>query len=283
MRTVRWRRKRSASARQNVLLRPENRSHYEEAQGLGARVRRIGMMMVWLTVGMTVGWVVYTGSQRGDDLIREWFAVNEVTVVGVERLTKEQVLAQIALRPREALLYLSPSDFRERLALHPWILSAQVERRFPHTLAISITERQPAAVVKTDTKQVLVDREGQVLETLSEGASMSLPILVGADPLELEQGTRESRQALQAGIRLAELLRQSSGIQPEVDISHPSNAVAYVKGVRFQFGPTSFEEQWNKYKKLEQVLPGSGGAPEQAVFNEIDLRYQGKVIVRERG
>jgi hypothetical protein len=229
-------------------------------------------------------------------LVADWFEVREVTITGISHVTRQEVLERLAVPPRATVLSVDPEELATRLQTHPWVKASTVVRRFPHTLAVVITERRPTAILRSPLTTLLLDEEASVLSALPNGEEPRLPVLVGLDPTRLVKGDTSSRQAAQAGIKLAGLLREAFEDQPEVDVSRPDQVVAYVQRFRFQFGPTSFEEQWRRYRQVEPALRASAGRAGQETNGacaargataggcpEIDLRYQTKVIVRERG
>ena len=196
-----------------------------------------------------------------------------------------------------------PQKLIDRLKAHPWIKEATVSRTLPHTLVVGITERQAVAVLRTPSWALLLDADAHALSALKDSEDPGLPVLVGIDPKAFLLGTTQSREAAQTGIKVASLVGHALNDRPEVDMGHADRAVAYVKGLRFQFGPSSFEEQWDRYRRIEQALRTGIGVrqgkkiahcvlhPVQETRQqrpgngcpEIDLRYPGKVIVRERG
>jgi cell division protein FtsQ len=258
-----------------------------------ASARRIGWVLLGLVAIGVTGWGVIEAYRYGKPIVNEWLEVREVTVTGTSQVTRQEVLDLLALQPGETLLSVHVRDLVEHLLAHPWIKEATVRRVVPHTLAVSIEERQAAAVLKAPSAPLLLDGEGHVLTVLAEADEPDLPLLTGIDPKALMLGEALSRQAAQAGIRLASLLGNEFQGRPEVDMGNPENAIVYLQGLRFQFGPSSFEEKWRRYRKITThcMQPGNGcptlrvGAEggQGDLRNDIDLRYPGKVIVRERG
>jgi len=216
-------------------------------------------------------------------LVAEWFQVREVTVSGTSRVTYEDVLERLRLQSGETLFSVNSTVLVDRLKSHPWIKEAIVNRALFHTLAVTITERRPAAVLRTPSLNLLLDEEGRVLSVLGEEDDPVLPVLVGVDPRRLIQGQAQSRQVARAGIELAGLVGQAVEGRPQVDAGNPENLVASVQGLRFQFGPSSFEEKWDRYRRLQPTLRARADNRSGQFRSEIDLRYPGKVIVRERG
>ncbi len=305
---MRFWKKRRSGPRPNLRLRQPRRPGQAIARA-GARVgravpaKRLGWVLVGLALTGATGWGSMEAYRYGKPLVNEWLEVREVTVTGTSQVMRQEVLDRLALQPGETLLSVRLQDLAEHLLAHPWIKEATVRRRFPHTLAVAIVERQAAAVLKTQSMPLLLDGEGHVLTVLAEADEPDLPLLMGLDPKALMLGEVPSRQAAQAGIRLAGLLGDEFQGRPEVDLGNPENTVVYIQGLRFQFGPSAFEEKWERYRKVtthctDHALPESrqvvsdSGCPTLHVSadggqgdnrHDIDLRYPGKVIVRERG
>ena len=239
-----------------------------------------GAMIVVVVVGWWGAMAVY---REGGPLVADWFQVREVTLSGASHVTHEDVLERLGLQSGETLFSVNPTQLVDRLKSHPWIKEATVNRVLFHTLAVTITEHRPAAVLRAPSLNLLLDEEGRVLSALGEEDDLALPVLVGIDPRRLIQGEAQSRQVAQAGIELASLVGQAVEGRPQVDAGNSENLVASVQGLRFQFGPSSFEEKWDRYRRLQPTLRAradNGGGQSRS---EIDLRYPGKVIVRERG
>lgn len=268
---------------------------------------------MWLVAVFLGGWGTAVVYREAGPLVSGWVEVREVIATGMHQVTRQEVLDRLGLQPGDTLLSVSPARMEERLAIHPWIKQATVRRVLPHTLAVRIDERRAAAVLRGASMILLLDGEGAVLSVLKEDDKPLLPVLVGMDPRELMRGDPDSRQLAWTGIRLAAWLGDTFGGRAEVVVADPENVMGSVNGLRFQFGASPFEEKWDRYRKVEQALharadDGRGGAvthctdhavnesppaPSGAMGSrqrasgdgcpEIDLRYSGKVIVRERG
>lgn len=275
------------------------------------RLGRAGKWLAWGLAGIVAagaaGWGGVRLYQDAQPVLHDWLEIREVTVSGLQHLTRDEIVARLALRGDETQWTVKPGELEDRLLTHPWIKSAAVARAPFHALTVAIAERRPAAVLKSPSVALLLDGEGQVLSALPDNLMPDLPVLVGVDPDHVMQGEDRSRQLVQNGIRLAGLLDDEFDGVMEIDLGNPDNAVAYVHGLRFQFGPASFEEKWQRYRKISThcedyplvaggpegrpANPGSGCPALQASAGEdpalhkqeIDLRYPGKVIVRERG
>ena len=130
----------------------------------------------------------------------------------------------------------------------PWIEQATVARRWPGTIDIEVTEREPLALVQVAEGQVaLVDQDGRVLE-LGAAAPAGLPEVsgVGGRITEGEQLPRGARDAMVALRALSERL-------PGVVASVSSDLdAALASGGEIRFG--SIEELDGKIVAIETVL-----------------------------
>src|SRR5881296_1044308 len=212
---------------------------------------------LWSTVILVVfvgWWGAMPAYREGGSLVADWFQVRDVTVSGASRVSYEDVLERLALQSGETLFSVNATELADRLKSHPWIREAIVNRELFHTLAVTITERRPAAVLRTPSLNLLLDEEGRVLSALGEEDDPALPVLVGIDPKRLIQGEAQSRQVARAGIEVASLVSQAVEGRLQVNAGNPDNLVASVQGLRFQFGPASFEEKWDRYQRLQPTI-----------------------------
>lgn len=90
-----------------------------------------------------------------------WFITETVTINGLSRLPIEQVTAIAAVPLNEPLVSQDLPGIKERLIALPEIKTVLVERGWPKTLLITITERVPIAVAATAGGYNLIDDEGK--------------------------------------------------------------------------------------------------------------------------
>ena len=90
------------------------------------------------------------------------FQITDVTFRGNNALSENQLLEWLGQVQGENLFAYDLSRASERLAEHPWILSASVQRKFPQKIQIELTERVPYARIKFE-KVFLMDNFGVIL------------------------------------------------------------------------------------------------------------------------
>ncbi|MDH2428609.1 FtsQ-type POTRA domain-containing protein [Sphaerisporangium sp. TRM90804] len=102
--------------------------------------------------------------------------VREITVSGNARLPAERVRGAAGVPDRQPLATVDLDLVRGRVAALREVESATVERSWPGTLRVRVTERRPLAVVVSGGRAAVVDRHAVVIETRSS-APPGLPEL----------------------------------------------------------------------------------------------------------
>jgi cell division protein FtsQ len=149
----------------------------------------IGAAALW---GVQSGW-----------LAREWSIASEMTLeatasLGLSLQTVEvhgrgetrqaDVVGALGAPRGTPLLGLDIDAMRERLAALPWIVSAEVERRYPDRLVVTVKEAEPLALWQRKQKLFLVSRTGEVIETADLRKYAKLLVIVGDNAPERAEG-----------------------------------------------------------------------------------------------
>ena len=238
------------------------------------KVRRVvigGVLACLIVVVVVVG---------GRQVIRwadEWTEIQQITIVGLDRVTRDEILTRLDLPPQTGLFSVDPELLATRLDSHPWIGSVAFERVFPHSLVIQVTERQPAAVFGSPTEPYFLDAEGYLLPKGKALAGTTLPIVDGVTSKFMTQHEAEGHRRAKEGIHIAELLSQQFSGRPRIDVSQPHTTIVDLPNVRFQFG-REVEDQWQRFLVLYPTVKDKIEGRSQ----EVDLRFAQKVIFRKR-
>jgi cell division protein FtsQ len=106
--------------------------------------------------------------------------VRHIVVQGRDATPAPLLDAALGVRPGDPLLGFSVSGARARIETIASVEQATVERRWPDTVLVSLTERRAAAVWQNQGHFVLIDRDGAVLADQDvKRLSQGLPLLVG--------------------------------------------------------------------------------------------------------
>lgn len=110
---------------------------------------------------------------------RSGFTVQRLTVVGLHRAERDDIVEALALNPGQSMLSLDTAAAQARLERLAWVRQAQVMRLLPSALHVVIEERTPFVVWQLRGKFELVDSEGVVLGPLGQEDPSGLPLVVG--------------------------------------------------------------------------------------------------------
>ncbi len=108
---------------------------------------------IWLAIvfAAVAWWLLYQS---------KYFLVEQVTVVGNARLSSEQITGAAAVPVGNSLMSINTGIITEQLSALPEIKVVAVERGWPNSILISVTERNPIAVAQTAAGFNLIDDEG---------------------------------------------------------------------------------------------------------------------------
>ena len=104
------------------------------------------------------------------------FQITDVSFQGNHSLLENQLLDWMGPIQGENLFTYDLSKASEKLAAHPWVLSASVQRKFPQEIQITLTERTPYARIKFE-KVFLIDNFGMILSE-EKPEYQHLPLIV---------------------------------------------------------------------------------------------------------
>jgi cell division protein FtsQ len=263
----------------------EGMSRQAEAKRARTIAKRVALMR-WsgVIVGVAlIGWAIAIGMQQSGPFLSQLLEIKQVTVDGVRHLDRQEVIELVNLKPGTPLHHIVTSAIMERVESHPWITEATVERAPFHELRISIIERTPAAVIRAGSENMLSDAEGHVLGRLPQTDDVSLPMVTGVDLKRLLRGDEEVRQAIVSGIELAKLMGQVYGGRLQVNAANPVDLVASVRGVQFHFGEGAIGDQWERFQQVKPAVKTLSFDGYGDGVNDVDLRYENRIVVREKG
>jgi cell division protein FtsQ len=123
------------------LLRPTRRR---------ALMRRWTVLIVFVCVLAVVYVVLFTGV----------FGVRTVEVEGVTGLTPDEVRNVAAVEMGQPLIRLDTDEIAARVATLPRVAKVQVERSWPTTVTVQVTERTPVGFVRRPDGVHMVDAAG---------------------------------------------------------------------------------------------------------------------------
>ncbi|MBQ9021308.1 MAG: FtsQ-type POTRA domain-containing protein [Eggerthellaceae bacterium] len=153
-------------------------------------------------------------------------SIDEIRVSGVHHLTSEEIARLAAVPASSTLLRIDTDAIKERLEENSWVESAEVNRIFPHTLELAVTERAISAVVE------VTNVEKQEME--SWAVSKDGMWLMYIPPEDSEEAESLSEQVYEDARYVLHITEVPLGIQPEAGTfctdSSVLNALSIVSG-----------------------------------------------------
>lgn len=114
------------------------------------------------------------------------FGISEIHITGNRRTPYNQVLEVLAMQPGQSIFSADLYGAQARLSHLEWIASAEVHRRYPDAIFVTLVEKRPFALWQMpgngqeDGPIAVVERSGAVITTRDIDKFRRLPKLVGA-------------------------------------------------------------------------------------------------------
>lgn len=118
-----------------------------------------------------------------------YMKLKQVKMEGVDSNIRQELIETCGLNPDLSLLELNLNELREKMENHPWIRSAKLIRRFPHTLIVRAQKESPSALVLME-KVSYMNHWGEVFTQVEEWEDMDFPVITGVsgkDPKALKE------------------------------------------------------------------------------------------------
>jgi len=117
------------------------------------------------------------------------FEVEEITVVGSDKYTAEEIIAASGIEPGDNLFRVPAGVIeRELAARYPYIEKVSLHRLFPPSIEIRIEQSVPSVALSSGDELVLITRDGKVLERGMILLSADLLLVHGLDVTGREPG-----------------------------------------------------------------------------------------------
>lgn len=244
----------------------------------GRRFGRGALGAATLTSLVFLGYMVYQYFQRVPVL-----NVGEIRIMGCLNATESELLSLAKIDFKDSLVNMNLQEVSSRLARHPWVENARVQRDWSRkALIIEVKERVPRALILFEDLY-LVDQQGEVFKKADPKERMDFPVITGLTQKEMTQKDPQALQLFRQSLDLLEHLQQRKVFNAkrvsEVHLSRQNGITLFtVDGaVPIRLGTDGFPE---KLDRLERILPDL--APKSKEIEYVDLNYPTKAVVKMR-
>ena len=211
------------------------------------------------------------------------FAIGIKEIQGLRHLSESQLLLKLKeIEEQDRSLFALDLDrLRKSVELLTWVKAATVRRVWPDRLMIQVTERIPIAFVRIDDSTQLVDEDGVLLESKSEGLpNFDFPVLMGLESgFETELLVRNRKRIELYRRLMRELDRNGASLSRDLSEVHLQDAgsVSIVLNddtVLVHIGADHFQERFRRYLAMSREIK-----QKYRLLESVDLRFENQVVV----
>ena len=205
-----------------------------------------------------------------------YFTVGSVIVEGNKYVSIDDVY-RIADIPESINIFsLNTANIKMRLMGDLRIAEADVSRRFPGTIVISIKERKPMAYVASSYGFVEVDKQGVVLAVFKNLKQISVPMITGIRLENEYVGDKIDNGVIKNIVNYLSLLDEVTLNQlSEINLKSSEQIIAYtVNSMHIRLGNS--DRLSDKAKLTNEILYELGDKKKMVEY--IDLNYAPPVI-----
>jgi len=242
-------------------------------------LRPLKMAAAGVALISLAGGIIY-GCYRAASMVTV-FSLKSIEVSSAKHLAREEILGLADIEPGKDLLRLNLKRMGEHILQNPWVETVRINRYFPDTVSIVITEREPIAIVNMGFIYYL-DKKGKVFKVLNQGDKLDYPVITGFSEEELAGDPKGTGEALRATCQLLEILREK-GAFILADVSE----IHYDKGFGFtlftasgalpvKVGSGDFTAKVERFARIYREL-----IAQMPSIQYIDLDYNDKIIVKK--
>jgi cell division protein FtsQ len=260
------------------------------------RQKLLGRLVVGIKITSALAAVVIvTGFFiLGHDLLTQcdYFGARQLTIEGMQRLTREEVARQAGVHPGINILSTNLTLTRKRLRAHPWIAEAEVSREIPSGLTIVIKEHTALALVDFGQKY-LMNTRGEIFKAWEPSDPRNLPLVSGLNLSDLTVYGRSKPQPpnsstkapapFEAVMRVLQLGGKKGSVLPnrvvkqiQVDRLIGLTLHAFDRGKTIKLGYNNYA---GKYRMLSNFFSYLKHHRSISGFERIDLNNLQRVVV----
>jgi cell division protein FtsQ len=123
-------------------------------------------------------------------------SVRNIVVDGIQAVSREELVAAVAVRPGTPLLQVDTDKVADRVATIRRVASVRVQREYPSSLRVTVVERVPIAVKDYPDGSHLFDRDG--VDFATAPPPPGLPYIDVDNPGPIDPPTKAALQVLTA-------------------------------------------------------------------------------------
>jgi len=151
-------------------------------------------------------------------IVMPCFQVKTIQVSGNQFISNQKIFDDANLTISDNMIEINPKKIYRQILQNPWIASAQIARKFPDTLHISVVEKMPLAILMV-SEPLIIDNNGQVIKKQTSSDPDNLPVVTGMTYADISPKDDQLSQKMISVIRLLSEKKQTVGLPENLTIT----------------------------------------------------------------
>ena len=241
---------------------------------LGIRILRAALKAATaMAVPAAIAWWLLGSGQ---------FELTQIASAGTQRVDPEWIQEVLQEELGSNLLLVRLDAVEQRVLTHPWSAKVRSSKELPDRLLVEVEDRSIAAVLDDGKNRVFVDESGSRI-ALVEGAEVVPPDVLQLESLSLREGESEA-DLVKSAFEVDRILRSEApdfrSQITKVEIMGAGAFRLHSDAVPFPVR-VSMDGLGARMRAFEELAPEISRRFEE--IEEVDLRIDGRIVVRPRG
>ncbi|MCM0650412.1 FtsQ-type POTRA domain-containing protein [Clostridium swellfunianum] len=207
-----------------------------------------------------------------------YFNVSNIKIINNSIVNSDEIENMVKDIIGTNIFYLNLKNIRTNVLKNPYILKADIKRKLPNTIVVSVSERQAVFYGKRDNNFLIIDKNGIVLEEKDDISGMKLTSLEGFDLVETKLGEpviKEDKRKINDIGTITELITlNTSSIEiTSVNLSDSLNTIVKCNDISIKLGTGNIKEKLN----LAFNIIENNDLKDQKGY--IDVSFEGNPVV----
>ena len=250
----------------------------KKAHPISGNIKRIGagILKAFLLVSFIMAISFFFLSVYYYLLESPYIKLEQIAIEGIDEKIRDELIRECDLHSGLSLVALNLYDLKQKIEKHPWIRSARLERRFPHTLILRAEKEVPWALVVTD-RIYYMNHRGELFKEVDELDKLDFPVITGTSEDESEKREQLNRAAHVMNMLESENPPWSLDKLSEIHIRENESMSLYFNHIQAEIILTI--EEFSSKIALRKVTGHLRQTDQIDNVNRIDLDYMNGAIV----
>ncbi len=188
-----------------------------------------------------------------------YFQVEDVTVKGTAKYDTSYVVKLADVPPKTHMFMVDSDKIKENIETQPYLQVDGIAKSYPKTLVITVSEREPKALILYADKYLLVDGSANVLEILDAPPEQQYPVVSGITIDSVNLGKAIGTEDTFKVSVLSDILKEMGAKElyatiSTIDLSDINNIrMQSYDGMMIKFGQS--DKIADKMKWIKKMLP----------------------------